>query len=229
MAKKNEDLANKYMTVVALQDNTTVKFSKSGLQYSRNGSEWFNAGTSTITLQKGEKVMFKGNMVPSTNGIGKFKMSGSCNLEGNCFSLILGDSASNNVDLSSYTKPLFYDLFSGCTAISKVSEDFLPATTLSNWCYDGTFYGCTNLIQAPNLLASHVPPLAYEYMFYNCKNLSYIKMMAKTLEGNGQGKSPLNKWVTGVASTGTFVKSKDATWDATGESGVPSGWTILTE
>ena len=40
----------------------------------------------------------------------------------------------------------------------------------------------------------------------------------------------LDYWVYNVARTGTFVKSKDATWDTTpgalGYSGVPAGWTI---
>ena len=35
-------------------------------------------------------------------------------------------------------------------------------------------------------------------------------------------------WVSGVASTGTFVKNSAATWDVTGTSGIPSGWTVET-
>jgi hypothetical protein len=34
------------------------------------------------------------------------------------------------------------------------------------------------------------------------------------------------EWVSGVSSTGTFVKNADATWDVTFNFGVPSGWTI---
>ena len=40
--------------------------------------------------------------------------------------------------------------------------------------------------------------------------------------------SCLYNWVSGVASSGTFVKSKDATWSVTGNSGIPSGWTVET-
>jgi hypothetical protein len=36
----------------------------------------------------------------------------------------------------------------------------------------------------------------------------------------------LYDWVKGVASSGTFVKNKNATWNVTGVNGVPSGWTI---
>jgi len=35
-----------------------------------------------------------------------------------------------------------------------------------------------------------------------------------------------NSWVLGVASTGTFVKNSAATWDVTGTSGIPEGWTV---
>ena len=35
-------------------------------------------------------------------------------------------------------------------------------------------------------------------------------------------------WVSGVATTGTFVKNSAATWTTTGVNGVPSGWTIQT-
>ena len=33
-------------------------------------------------------------------------------------------------------------------------------------------------------------------------------------------------WLSGVAATGTFVKSPDATWDVWGADGVPEGWTV---
>ena len=61
-------------------------------------------------------------------------------------------------------------------------------------------------------------------MFRNCKSLNYIKAMFTT-----KPSMYTDGWVYGVASTGTFVKSKDATWDVTGYSGVPSGWTIKKE
>ena len=38
-----------------------------------------------------------------------------------------------------------------------------------------------------------------------------------------------NKWVSGVASSGTFVKNSAATWNVTGVDGIPTGWTVVTE
>jgi hypothetical protein len=37
-----------------------------------------------------------------------------------------------------------------------------------------------------------------------------------------------SNWVSGVSSTGTFVKNAAATWDVTGVNGIPSGWTVET-
>jgi hypothetical protein len=60
-------------------------------------------------------------------------------------------------------------------------------------------------------------------MFYGCTNLNYIKALFTT--------KPYwlytDNWVSGVAATGTFVKSSSATWDVTGIHGIPSGWTVI--
>jgi hypothetical protein len=41
-------------------------------------------------------------------------------------------------------------------------------------------------------------------------------------------ESCLSSWVMDVASTGTFIKNADATWNKTGLSGIPEGWTVET-
>ena len=84
------------------------------------------------------------------------------------------------------------------------------------------FYGCTSLTTAPELPATILADDCYGYMFYGCTSLNYIKMLATDISA----RYCLNRWVYGVASTGTFVKNKNATWNVTGVSGVPSGWTI---
>jgi hypothetical protein len=39
----------------------------------------------------------------------------------------------------------------------------------------------------------------------------------------------LTNWVSGVASTGTFVKHPDMTSLPSGVSGIPSGWTVVND
>ena len=117
-----------------------------------------------------------------------------------------------------------YDsMFEGCTSLTTAPA--LPATTLAFKCYYQMFYYCTSLTKAPELPATTLADYCYSYMFYSCTSLNYIKMLATDISV----PSCLRNWVSGVAATGTFVKSKDATWDVTGINGVPSGWTIVTE
>ena len=62
-------------------------------------------------------------------------------------------------------------------------------------------------------------------MFHYCRNLSYIKCLAKP---NIFSDTNLMDWVDGVSSTGTFVKKAGANWQLT-HNGIPSGWTVIEE
>ena len=114
-------------------------------------------------------------------------------------------------------------MFENCTSLTTAPE--LPATTLANYCYNSMFYGCTLLTTAPELPATTLVNNCYGYMFRNCTSLNYIKALFTTTPST----SYTNGWVQGVASTGTFVKADVATWNVTGNYGVPTGWTVYTE
>ncbi len=142
----------------------------------------------------------------------------------------------------------YSSMFSGCTSLTTAPE--LPATTLASRCYNGMFrfcssltaapelpattlvydcYGymfesCTSLTAAPELPATTLASNCYNNMFYGCSNLSYIKAAFTTTPSYSYTSS----WVSGVKSTGTFVKNSAASWDVTGTYGVPSGWTVET-
>lgn len=184
------------------------------------------AGTATPTINTGEKLYFKATGLTPTSsaGIGTFTVSKQFNLLGNCMSMLFGDEAESNLDLIGYNYA-FSRLFYNCSTLKLVSAGFLPATTLATSCYSEMFYGCTGLTTAPELPATTLVNYCYIGMFQNCSNLNYIKAMFTT--------TPNVKytayWVSGVASTGTFVKNASATWNVIGTVGVPSGWTIITE
>ena len=140
----------------------------------------------------------------------------------------------------------YYGMFAGCRALTAAPE--LPATTLTNSCYGSMFDGCTSLTTAPELPATTLTNYCYTYMFRNCSSLATApELPATTLAGNNcynymfQGCSKLNyvkaaftsiptgqcvSWLSGVSSTGTFVKNAAATWNVTGGNGIPSGWTV---
>ena len=114
-------------------------------------------------------------------------------------------------------------MFENCTGLTSLPSNLLPATTLAQSCYYEMFNGCTSLTTAPALPATTLKYTCYYYMFNNCTNLNYIKMLATDISAT----SCLTYWVTGVASSGTFVKHPNATIP-TGSSGIPSGWTVET-
>ncbi len=116
-------------------------------------------------------------------------------------------------------------MFEGCTSLTTAPE--LPATTLNNSCYREMFKDCTSLTTAPELPATNMNnyEMCYYQMFYNCTNLNYIKTMQLTSPTKNQ---MCEDWLYGVSATGTFVKNAAATWDVTGDSGIPSGWTVET-
>ena len=113
-------------------------------------------------------------------------------------------------------------MFSSCTSLTTAPE--LPATTLASSCYSNMFAGCTVLTTAPVLPATTLADSCYYYMFYNCSNLNFIKAMFTTEPST----SYTNNWVNGVKSTGTFVKNSAATWNVTGDNGIPTNWTVET-
>ena len=114
-------------------------------------------------------------------------------------------------------------MFSGCSRITTAPE--LPATTLKAGCYYYMFSGCSRITTAPELPATTLAAQCYNGMFSRCTSLNYIKAMFITEPSN----TYTNSWVSGVAASGTFVKNSAATWNVTGNSGIPSGWTVENE
>ena len=111
-------------------------------------------------------------------------------------------------------------MFQGCTSLTIAPE--LPATTLTDSCYINMFYNCTSLTTAPELPATTLVEYCYSFMFQGCSSLNYIKCLATDISVGGC----TNGWVSGVASTGTFVKAANMTSWTTGASGIPSDWVV---
>ena len=115
----------------------------------------------------------------------------------------------------------YYKMFRNCTSLT-TAPDILPATELAKYCYNETFYGCSALKTAPVLPATTLTQACYANMFYNCTSLNYIKCLATDISANVCTTS----WVSGISSTGTFVKNPSMTGWTTGTSGIPEGWTV---
>ena len=63
-------------------------------------------------------------------------------------------------------------MFNGCTSLTTVPSNLLPATTLANNCYENMFYGCKSLTTIPELPAKSVKSWSYAHMFDGCKSLT---------------------------------------------------------
>lgn len=114
----------------------------------------------------------------------------------------------------------YSNMFEGCTSL--VTAPALPATDISQHCYYQMFAGCSSLVEAPELPALLLESYCYYRMFKGCNKLAYIKAMFTTTPSSTYTAD----WVSGVASTGTFVKNSNATWNVVGTNGVPEGWTV---
>ena len=115
-----------------------------------------------------------------------------------------------------------YDsMFEGCTSLTTAPKE-LPATILESSCYQRMFYGCTSLTKAPELPATTLASYCYNKMFNGCTSLNYIKCLAR----NVSASNCTGNWVSGVASTGTFVKASSMTSWTTDVNGIPANWAV---
>ena len=136
----------------------------------------------------------------------------------NCTSLTTAPELPTTI-LATYC---YSHMFYGCTSLTTAPE--LPATTLTVGCYSSMFNDCTSLTTAPQLHATTLAEQCYRNMFYNCSKLNKITMLATNIKASKY--ECLYNWVSGVASTGTFVKAASMTSLPSGPSGIPDGWTI---
>ena len=179
-----------YLTIEALEDGLTASLSVNACEYCVDGDgNWktLAAGTATESINGGQILSFRGNLTPSSmySGIGTFTITKQCNLKGNCMSMLFGDDGKDAYNLyydigNTYASGNFSNLFYNCTTIKSVSENFLPALTLSPYCYQNMFEGCTGLEYAPNLPALTLTSFCYSRMFYNCASLKVSPSLQAT-------------------------------------------------
>lgn len=152
------------------------------IEYQVNEGVWTtwnaSAPTSTtgspLTLNAGDVVKFRGlrEQYASDYHMITFKDDGVIryDVSGNIMSMI--DSV-NYATRTDFTKvQVFRSFFENCYGIVHADELLMPATTLTNKCYQNMFKGCKNMISVPEeLAAEELPACAYYAMFYGCSSL----------------------------------------------------------
>ena len=228
------------------------------IEYNKNMAGWTSITSTTSGVQipvvSGDTVQFRGDNPyycdPTSNSYSNSFCGTTCtfNVYGNIMSMVnssdfknlntlsydrqfrnffwnctgLTDASNLFLPATSVTQFCYSSMFDTCTSLTAAPE--LPATTLANGCYVNMFLRCSNLVTAPVLPAKTLVANCYNAMFHNCSKLNYIECLATS--GIGQNNSTYI-WVNYVqTSSGTFVKDPSATWSR-GTSGVPNNWTIV--
>ena len=178
--------ADEYLTFVPSESCTFTwsgTTSNNAISYSTdNGATWSTpAQTATVTTA-GSNVLWKGTFVSSASrpfGTGTFTTSGNFDVEGNIMSLLYGDNFTGQTSLGS-TYYTFYQLFYGSAGLTSAENLVLPATTLTNSCYNAMFQNCTSLTIPPALPATTLTNYCYQDMFNGCTSLTTTPVLSAT-------------------------------------------------
>ena len=153
------------------------------IQYSTDGgATWTDGntggtGVSVVLAKVGNRVMFRGeNTNYATGGNDDYNHIGcdkNIKVCGNIMSLIQKTGFETLTTLTAVNA--FKKLFMSNVNLIDASDLLLPATTLTDFCYNHMFDGCTNLTAAPKELpATMVAEDCYSSMFQGCTNLTTV-------------------------------------------------------
>ena len=185
-----------YLTFASAGESSlSFNTSSATLQYSYDGVTWRNVSDYVIKMTKRQpQVLLRG-----INAGGRVEMSGdqiSCHgsvmkltdyrkdvtTAQYCMSFKDCKALTRAPDLPAtiLSEHCYEGMFSGCTSLVSSSE--LPAMTLAQRCYESMFSGCTSLVSAPELPATTLAEYCYSSMFSGCRSLvSAPELPAMTL------------------------------------------------
>lgn len=223
-----EILSNGVINWCSNNNSTTYRT----IQYRKNGGSWTSITSSqagaNISVVTGDVLEFKGDNTTYSDGNRRFGMFGDgkttaqFKAKGNIMSLINSTDFEN---LKSFTgNYTFRAMFNRCSTMMDASELILPATGLTTGNYRFMFQLCTSITTAPKLPATTLTSECYQGMFMGCSSLKKIECLATSITAS----NCTYQWVSGVSSTGLFIKSKDITTNTWGRgiSKIPSNWTV---
>ena len=169
-----------------------VQFKSDNAAYGFAIGDWSSWGCSFVTLSAGCYVY--GNIMSLVGG-DDFDTCFTLTADHTFISLFAASGINNeNPVLFHPTKQLllpattltdycYYNMFSFCTSLTSLPEDFLPATILANGCYGFMFDACSGLTSLPDGLLpagkDGIGALAescYEDMFQDCDGLTTLPM-----------------------------------------------------
>ena len=189
---------NEYLTfeVVGSGDGTFDFLPASGfsgnIQISKNDGPWidyYSATTEDRTISTGGRIRVKGNNYQYSGSRMLIDGGTEYYIYGNIMSLLYGDSFTRKRTLYDWNSHCFSELFDASTAkyryCTSAENLVLPATKLSDGCYDSMFRLQTRLEHAPKLPATTLADSCYIWMFRDCSSLLAAPYLpAKTMKLN---------------------------------------------
>ena len=152
-----------------------------------NGWEKYTAGDVITLANRNDKVYFRGSRSQQDfDNYIQFNLTGKLSAGGNVNSLLSPDE-SIYINITDYTAfetangQTFYRLFFNQTSLYDVSALKLSTNKLSITCYGEMFYGCTSLINTPELQATDLANECYMSMFCGCTSLTQAPVLPSTL------------------------------------------------
>ena len=143
---------------------------------------------------------------------------------GNVMSLLKGKDDIKNAETIEANNA-FYGLFAGAEGLVNSSERelVLPATILTDGCYENMFSGCKGIEKAPELPAPALVKDCYKEMFYDCAKLNHVTCLATDITASDCTKDWLGN--AGTEATGAKVLESVVDMSANSDDGVPAAWT----
>lgn len=208
------------------------------------GETWIPFVGRVYLPQTENGILIRGNgcVGPTSGSYGIF-IEGSAKISGSIMSLIDGTGETTVIPEGQN----FKSLFNSSTATIDASELELPATTLTDSCYNAMFFNCEKLLAAPKVLpATTLTPNCYTNMFRWCRALVTAPIiMAEDMSANGCMTMMLNdtkikkveihvdswytdnamSWLSSVPSDGKLL-IKQGLEIPQGSSGCPDSWEI---
>ena len=179
--------ANEANCTVGMSHNgTNASTTKPVMYYSTDNKQtWTLWDYSNITLANvGDKVYFYGNnpngFSTSVDDYSMFVTSGDLSVSGNIMTLLTRDGSMTTMPCNNCFDALFYQ-----TSITSAGDLELPATTLTDYCYEYIFAGCTSLVSAPALTATTMKDYCYQAMFDGCTSLVIAPELPATTLAEG--------------------------------------------
>ena len=250
-AVANVDKATPLTLVAQADGKITVTFNggitlANDIKYTiNNGAEQTIAkntsGAYDITVKKGDVVQLYslnsslgGSAVAGARGTTRavddgakyinIRPSMKTEIYGNVMSLLKGkDNLESATTIEANNA--FYGLFAGADKLVNNTERLLvlPATTLTEGCYDNMFSGCKGIEKAPELPAPKLEKGCYQEMFYDCAKLNHVKCLATDIKAENSTKDWLGK--AGTEATSKPVLESVVDMKAGSDDGVPTSWT----